>query len=154
MNGGGVTSVVPSLVAGYNIMVAPRWVAGIEAQIAPNISTSDVKIEWTGAARLRAGYLVTPTVLAYGSVGWGTSGIKDVTHSGFTVPVERVHAWGYGTGIEAAVSDRWRVRADYQRYWTNTIDVTLPTAGTPAPATVKAFAQTARLGAIYAFGGP
>ncbi|MBX9778159.1 MAG: outer membrane beta-barrel protein [Xanthobacteraceae bacterium] len=151
VNGGGVTSIVPSLMVGYNVMIAPRWVAGVEGEIAPNISASDVKIEWTGAARVRAGYLVTPTVLAYGSVGWGTAGIKNLTHSGFTVPIERVHAWGYGTGIEAAVSDRWRVRADYQYYWTNTIDVTIPTFITPSPATVKAVAQTARLGAIHAF---
>ncbi len=151
VNGIGVSAVVPSLVVGYNIQVAPRWLAGIEGEIAPNISTSDVKIEWTGAARVRAGYLVTPAVLAYGSVGWGTAGIENVSHSGLTVPVERVHAFGYGTGIEAAVSDRWRLRADYQRYWSTTVDITLPTG---VPATVKATGQTARLGAIYQLSGP
>jgi len=151
VDGVGVSAVVPSLVVGYNIQLAPRLLAGIEGEIAPNISTSDVKIEWTGAARVRAGYLVTPAVLAYGSLGWGTAGIKNVTHSGFTVPVERVHAFGYGTGIEAAVTDRWRLRADYQRYWSNTVDITLPG---PIPATVKATAQTARLGAIYQLSGP
>jgi outer membrane immunogenic protein len=151
VNGIGVTAFVPSLVAGYNILLAPRWLAGVEGEIAPNVSTSDVKIEWTGAARVRAGYLVTPTVLTYGSIGWGTAGIKNVTHSGLNIPIERVHGFGYGTGIEAAVSDRWRLRADYQYYWTKTIDLTLPGA---IPASARATAQTARLGAIYAFGGP
>jgi outer membrane immunogenic protein len=155
VDGVGVTAIVPSLLVGYNIHLAPRWLAGVEGEIAPNISTSDVKIEWTGAARVRAGYLVTPAVLAYGSLGWGTAGVKNITHSGtsLSIPIERIHGFGYGTGIEAAVSDRWRLRADYQFYWTNKVDIIVP-GDSPTPTTVKATAQTARLGAIYAFGGP
>jgi outer membrane immunogenic protein len=152
VDGVGVTAIVPSLLVGYNIQIAPRWLAGIEGEIAPNISTSDVEIEWTGAARLRAGYLVTPAVLAYGSLGWGTASVKNVTRGGtsLSVPIERIHGIGYGTGIEAAVSDRWRLRADYQFYWANKVDIFV----LGDPMTVKATAQAARLGAIYAFGGP
>lgn len=151
VDGVGVTAVVPALIAGYNIALAPRWIAGIEGEIAPNISTSDVDIQWTGAVRARVGYLLTPTVMAYGSLGWGTAGIGNITHPqlGGTIPVERVHAIGYGTGIEAAITDAWRLRADYQFYWTNNVDIVLP----GIPVTIKATAQTARLGAIYAFGG-
>jgi outer membrane immunogenic protein len=155
VNGGGVSAVVPTAMAGYNIMLAPRWLAGIEAEIAPNISTSDVKIEWTGAARGRVGYLLTPTVLTYGTVGWGTAGVKDFTFNNaglaILVPIERIHALGVGGGVEAALTDRWRLRADYQYYVTNTIDVVLP--GNLAT-TVKATSQTARLGAIYQLSGP
>lgn len=157
-DGIGVSAVVPSAMAGYNIFIAPRWVAGVEGEIAPNLSTSDVKIEWTGAARVRAGYLVTPLVLAYGTVGWGTAGVKTITRSGTTIsiPIERVHALGLGTGIEAAITDRWRVRADYQYYWAGTIDILLPGdgGGPPVPASVKATAQTARLGVSYQLSGP
>jgi outer membrane immunogenic protein len=152
-DGAGLSAVVPSAMAGYNIMIAPRWLAGIEAEIAPNISTSDVKIEWTGAVRGRVGYLVTPAVLAYGTVGWGTAGIKDVTHPalGTSIPIERVHALGIGTGVEAAITDRWRLRADYQYYVSNTIDIVLPGN---LQTTVKGTSQTARLGAVYQLSGP
>jgi outer membrane immunogenic protein len=156
VDGGGVSSVVPSLMLGYNFFIAPRLLVGVEGEIAPNIATSDVKIEWTGAARLRGGYLVTPNVLAYGTVGWGTSGIKDLTRPELLapIPIERVHALSVGSGVEAAITDRWRLRADYQRYFTDTINVLVPTGGAPLPATVKASAHTARLGASYQLGGP
>ena len=156
VDGGGVSSVVPSLMLGYNFMIAPRLLVGVEGEIAPNIATSDVKIEWTGAARLRGGLLVTPNVLAYGTVGWGTSGIKDLTRPELFAPIaiERVHALSVGSGVEAAITDRWRLRADYQRYFTDTINVLLPYFGAPLPATVKASAHTARLGASYQLGGP
>jgi opacity protein-like surface antigen len=156
VDGGGVSSVVPSFMVGYNLMIAPRLLVGVEGEIAPNISTSDVKIEWTGAARLRGGLLVTPNVLAYGTVGWGTSGIKDLTRPElFTpIPIERVHALSVGSGVEAAITDRWRLRADYQRYFTDSITVALPGGAAPLLANVKASAHTARLGASYQLGGP
>jgi outer membrane immunogenic protein len=156
VDGGGVSSVVPSFMLGYNFMISPRLLVGVEGEIAPNIATSDVEIEWTGAARLRGGLLVTPNVLAYGTVGWGTSGIKDLTRPELfgAIPIERVHALSVGSGVEAAITDRWRLRADYQRYFTDTITVALPGGGAPLLANVKASAHTARLGASYQFGGP
>ena len=156
VDGGGVSSVVPSLMLGYNFLISPRLLVGVEGEIAPNIATSDVKIEWTGAARLRGGLLVTPNVLAYGTVGWGTSGIKDLTRPELfaPIPIERVHALSVGSGVEAAITDRWRLRADYQRYFTDTINVSLPGGAAPLPATVKASAHTARLGASYQLSGP
>ena len=156
VDGGGVSSVVPSLMLGYNFLISPRLLVGIEGEIAPNIATSDVEIEWTGAARLRGGLLVTPNVLAYGTVGWGTSGIKDLTRPELfgPIPIERVHALSVGSGVEAAITDRWRLRADYQRYFTDTINVVVPGGAAPLPLTVKASAHTARLGASYQLGGP
>ena len=52
--------------------------------------------------------------------------------------------------MEAAITDRWRLRADYQYYVTNTIDIVLPVNN---PTTVRATSQTARLGAIYQLSG-
>jgi outer membrane immunogenic protein len=156
VDGIGVSAVLPTALAGYNLLIAPRWLVGLEGEIAPNISTSDVKIEWTGTAQVRAGYLVTPAILAYGSLVWGTAGIGNVTRDGtsLSIPVERVFAWGWSTGVEAAVSDRWRLRADYRRFFTDTITVTVPGDLGPTPVTVKADGHIARLGAIYQFGGP
>jgi outer membrane immunogenic protein len=151
-DGIGVTGVLPSAMVGFNVLLAPRWLAGLEGEIAPNISTSDVKVEWTGAARVRAGYLVTPATLVYGSVGWATAGIETITRDGTSlwIPIQRVHALGVGTGVEAAISDRWRLRADYQYYWTNTLHITVDNI----PINVKTTARTAKLGLIYAIGGP
>jgi outer membrane immunogenic protein len=156
VDGVGVSAVLPTALAGYNVLIAPRWLVGLEGEIAPNISTSDVKVEWTGAVHVRAGYLVTPTILAYGGLGWGTAGIGNVTRNGtsLSVPVERVHAWGWTTGIEAALTDRWRLRADYRRFFTDTIDLTVPGDLGPTPVTVKANGHIARLGVIYQLSGP
>jgi outer membrane immunogenic protein len=156
VDGVGVSAVLPTALAGYNFLIAPRWLVGLEGEIAPNISTSDVKIEWTGTVQARAGYLVTPSVLAYGSLVWGTAGIGNVTRDGtsLSIPVERVYAWGWSTGVEAAVTDRWRLRADYRRFFTDTVTVTVPGDLGPTPVTVKADGHIARLGAIYQFGGP
>jgi outer membrane immunogenic protein len=152
-DGLGISSVFPSALAGYNVFLAPRWIASIEGEIAPNISTSDVEIEWTGVVRGRIGYLLTPAVLAYAHAGWGTSSIKNVTFSGTSasIPIERINALGVGTGVEAAVTDRWRLRADYTYVFTDTIDVVVP--GNVA-ATAKASGHMGRVGAIYHLGGP
>ncbi len=153
-DGVGVSAVLPTGLVGYNLLVAPRWMVGIEAEAAPNISTSDVKIEWTGSAQLRAGYFVTPAVLAYGSLVWGTAGIGNVTRDGtsLSVPVERVYAFGWSTGIEAAITDRWRLRADYRRFFTDTVTLIVP-GDAPTPVTVKTSGHIARVGAIYQLGG-
>ena len=144
VDGGGVSSVVPSLMLGYNFIIAPRLLVGVEGEIAPNIATSDVEIEWTGAARLRGGLLVTPNVLAYGTVGWGTSGIDDLTRPELfaPIPIERVHALSVGSGVEAAITDRWRLRADYQRYFTDTINVVLPAGAAAASSSPSKRART------------
>jgi opacity protein-like surface antigen len=95
---------------------------------------------------------VTPATLVYGSVGWATGGIETVTRDGtsLSIPIQRVHALGLGMGVEAAISDRWRLRADYQYYWTKTLHI----IAEEIPINVKTTAQTAKLGLIYQISGP
>jgi outer membrane immunogenic protein len=154
VDGVGIAAVLPVGLVGYNIQVAPRWLAGIEGEISPNISISDIEVEWTGAVRARVGYLLTPTTMVFGNVGWGTAGVQPVTLNGsqVTTHIDRVQAFGWGTGIEAAITDRWRVRADYQYFITQSINFTVPGDATSATAKVKG--QSARLGVIYQLGGP
>jgi len=154
-DGIGVATVLPSTVVGYNVQLAPRWLAGIEGELSPNISTSDIEVEWTGAVRARLGYLITPTTMVYGNVGWGTAGIQPVRLNGSLVTdeIDRVHAFGWGTGVEAAVTDRWRVRADYQSFITRSVSFTVP-GEDPTVVSVKAKGQAARLGVIYQLSGP
>jgi outer membrane immunogenic protein len=154
IDGIGFSSVVPSALVGYNVLVTPRWLVGIEGEIVPNISTSDVKVQWAGDARVRAGYLMTPSTLAYGSVGWATAGVKDLNVQGVSFSIERAQALTLGTGIEAAVSERWRVRADYIYFITNRLDISFTGTGIFASniANARATGQKSRLGLIYQFG--
>jgi outer membrane immunogenic protein len=157
VDGIGFSTVVPSALIGYNFLIAPRWLVGIEGEIVPNISTSDIKVQWAGDARVRGGYLLTPSTLAYGSVGWATAGIKDLKLDGVSIPIERANALTLGTGVEAALSERWHVRADYIYFITNKLDIGLNLAGAGYPgingiATAHATGQKMRIGLIYQFG--
>jgi outer membrane immunogenic protein len=157
VDGIGFSTVVPSALIGYNFLIAPRWLVGIEGEIVPNISTSDVKVQWAGDARVRAGYLLTPSTLAYGSVGWATAGIEDLKLDGVPIPIERANALTLGTGMEAALSERWHVRADYIYFITDKLDIGLNAAGAGYPAikgiaTARARGQKMRIGLIYQFG--
>ena len=75
-----------SIYGGYNLQVAPTVVIGVEADYgwADNHSTlasipglgvqgfgsfTDVRGRWDGSVRGRAGYLITPMLLAYGTAG-------------------------------------------------------------------------------------
>jgi hypothetical protein len=87
----GGTSFAGGFQAGYNWQFAPTWVAGIEgdwswANAAGNINQPWVlnpsgvvvpgsftsmssTLEWVSSIRARLGYLVTPTLMAYGTAG-------------------------------------------------------------------------------------
>ena len=78
---------------GYDLQLAPRWVAGIEGDAAysdrtagiagipgciitcisgvpgPGVDTSSVGMRWDASARARVGYLVLPNLLLYGTGG-------------------------------------------------------------------------------------
>ena len=119
----------------------------------PNIATSDIKVRWAGDVRARAGYLLTPATLAYGTVGWATAGISDLKVEGISLPIERAHALTLGTGIEAALSEHWHLRADYIYFITNSLQIDANGAGISATdiAHARATGQKMRLGLIYQF---
>jgi hypothetical protein len=61
----------------------------------------------------------------------------------------------WGTGIEAAISDNWRLRADFQSWIAQDITVVLRDENDePVPLKVKTRGHTGRLGLICQFGGP
>jgi opacity protein-like surface antigen len=81
--------------AGYNWQFAPTWVAGIEgdwswadargninqpwvldpsgAVVAGSVTSMSSTLDWVSSIRARLGYLITPTLMAYGTAGgaWG-----------------------------------------------------------------------------------
>ena len=130
--------------AGYNWQFATQWVAGIEGDWAwaNNTTTADgfkflisnqppdssfsVKTGWDASARLRLGYLATPTILAYvtGGAAWIQTGVT--TNCGTTscfpgtvtpAVVDQASVrtgWTVGGGLEDMFAANWILRAEYR----------------------------------------
>jgi outer membrane immunogenic protein len=83
-----------------------------------NVNTA-VSTNWLVTARPRAGYLVTPALLLYGTGGLAvtddrfsqTAGLAN----GFTVSSSSTNriGWTIGAGVEYAVDDHWSAKAEY-----------------------------------------
>lgn len=122
---------VGGLLAGYNHMIAPRWLVGVEGDVSfPNITTQvnfsdvfeelDASVEQRGpeySLRGRVGYLVTPGSLLYGTAGWTWS---EFTRT-LTVPIaaysetDKASFNGpqIGAGIETMIAPGWIARLEY-----------------------------------------
>lgn len=97
--------------AGYDLALSPRITVG------PEVSLSDSTIDGAGldasrelAGSLRAGYVVTPQVLAFAKVGYTSARIEGV--NGGHTSLEGVR---YGGGLEYAVTPNTYISAEYQR---------------------------------------
>jgi outer membrane immunogenic protein len=147
---------------GYNDQVMPDWVVGLEGDyswtkadgtitqpwIAPGggavgagVQTSmSANLKWIASARLRVGYLLTPSVMAYATGGgaWaniGYSGTATNNGGGYLVNFNSSSTQtGYvaGGGLEWMMTDNWTVRAEYLYYQFGkgpNVDASLPSAG-------------------------
>lgn len=138
---------------GYNWQVLPTWVVGIEGDVAwgdnkktiagipgaedptvvgsPGADSTSVKQGWDASLRLRAGYLISPTMLIYATggvaftrleatvtcgtalpVGWCLGGAGNVGRTD-TQSTERT-GWTVGGGLEAVLAGNWLLRAEYR----------------------------------------
>jgi outer membrane immunogenic protein len=170
---------------GYNWQVKPDWLVGVEADIQGSgikgtdtgiatpqfldVSTTSVgkKLDWFGTVRVRAGVLVDPSLLLYGTGGfaYGKTEISfstaDVTSGcivGATICADnsgtRIHGgWTVGGGIEAMVARHWTVRAEY--LYVDLGEQTLEAPSSTAPITFSATGKfqenIVRIGANYLF---
>jgi outer membrane immunogenic protein len=82
--------------------------------------TSHHELDWFGTARLRAGFLLTDTILLYGTGGLAVADVNSVYTAslvGFgTVGAsasDTIVGWVIGAGVEAALSRNWSVKAEY-----------------------------------------
>lgn len=192
------SSVRGAIYGGYNWQVAPTWLLGVEADVgygnnrktnagipglesptvagAPGLDFSSVNQTWDASIRGRAGYLVSPSVLLYGTggvafthfsasggcvtafpVGWcaiGTNLPRTDTSSS-----DRV-GWTVGGGIEAMVAPNWLLRGEYRYTDYGTYGFTQfrspAGAGTvdTYSADLRLRTHTAMVGLAYKFGGP
>ena len=110
---------VGTLFAGYNWQ-AGRAVLGLEADIGTGylddsigagagIVSSDLNV--MGSLRARAGFLVTPAFMVYGTAGLAAADF-DFRANGITAS-ETLYGYQIGTGTELAISPKWSMRMEY-----------------------------------------
>lgn len=130
---------------GYNWQVAPVWVVGLEADLnytginqsdtvtqalgppifAPGafVHTVTDRLDWFGTVRPRVGFLVTPTLLLYGTGGLAYGHVSSSEFALFPPPgssdtyagsLSAVRAgWTAGAGLEYAIKPGWMLKAEY-----------------------------------------
>lgn len=175
---------------GVNWQVLPAWVVGVEADAAwinqssrvtgligcvtfcgflpgsPAGDSTSVSTSWDGSIRARAGYLVTPAALVYGTAGLA---LKESTASmscdAATSPwcifnegqtmVSRVQTgWTAGGGVEYRAWGNWFVRGEYRysgyQSWSPAF---FQGTSDEVHATLSSHSQMAIFGLHYLFGG-
>ncbi len=185
---------------GYDRQFSPQWVAGVEIDAAyadktvtaagipgcaascfpgslgPGADLSSVRMKWDASLRARLGFLVSPTVLLYGTggVAWQNVATSATCQHSLADPFCFVVAgnplftatnsttrtgWTIGGGIDVKVATNWYVRGEY-RYanfgtWTDALSLSLG-AATPNIVNyqLKLNTQIATFGIAYKFGGP
>ncbi len=114
-NNGGVGT----LFAGYNWQ-AGRAVLGLEADIGTGYLDDSVgaglglvstDLNVMGSLRARAGYLVTPAFMVYGTAGLAAADF-DFRANGLTAS-ETLFGYQVGAGTELAISPNWSMRMEY-----------------------------------------
>jgi len=99
--------------------------------------TDSIALDWVGTARLRAGFLITPRILAYGTVGVGfgmmnlhsiTTGQNDWGNWLMDEVSVRTAGVGltWGVGLEAAITERLSIRVEFRSTRLNAFDITSP----------------------------
>jgi outer membrane immunogenic protein len=82
------------------------------------LAAAGVKEHWLGTGRARAGFLLSPQVLIYGTGGFAVANVEafvDDTALGSSVFSETKTRWGWtaGGGVEWAFANNWSVKAEY-----------------------------------------
>ncbi|MBL8543582.1 MAG: porin family protein [Hyphomonadaceae bacterium] len=108
---------------GYNWTVGGSWVLGGELQATwgdregddggsgGDVNGVDIGTEWS--LRGRAGYLITPTILLYGTAGYVSMDVEASAPGGET-PSETITGWTYGVGGEWAFNDTWSATLEWR----------------------------------------
>lgn len=88
--------------------------------------SASYETDWSYGLSARAGYLVTPTVLAYGRVGYQWTEFEGTATSAATaVNFDRTFdGWRLGGGVEVAITDNLLSRVEYTYTDYDTYDLT------------------------------
>jgi outer membrane immunogenic protein len=157
---------------GFDYQFADRLVAGVFADgtyggltgtIQANGQSGTTNQDWSWAAGGRLGWLITPTLLAYGNAGFtqahftGAGLLTSATAlpSGYGVPGLTANGWFAGLGVEAMFAPGWFWRTEY-RYADYDAGTLADTGGGPALSSIRfhPIEQTITSGVVYKFGWP
>lgn len=166
---------------GYNRQFAPRWVAGIEADVSfgdhdtrqanffPGVvgiifpiapgEFSAIKLKWDGSLRGRLGYLVTPSTMVFGTAGLAWQQVElNIQCTFFAGCPAAGHGetirpgWTVGGGIETAITGNWFARAEYRYADFGKFNIPLTFLGATAGVPIEVATHEASLGLSYRFG--
>jgi len=150
--------------AGYNHILAGNWLAGVEVEGNGNSFISHYYDSyyggnyytqgWSLAARLRLGFLASPSTLFYGSIGVA-SGNLDYSKgywayynsTGYSSPNATVTGVQFGAGVETFITPQVSVRAEgiFTHYGTEQIT----DLGNPYISSIALDTLVARVGISY-----
>jgi outer membrane immunogenic protein len=163
--------------SGFNWQIGNQWVVGYESDIqwsgqrgsstfcvltcAILAVNADHRLPWFGTARSRAGVLVTPNILLYGTYGVAYGETRaDYTLNVLNVPVAAESfrntraGWTAGAGVEGAVGGGWSIKAEYLYIDLGRSSVSASAFGAPVfQINNRVTDNIARLGVNYKFGG-
>jgi outer membrane immunogenic protein len=144
----------------------------------PGLDNATVRETWDASVRGRLGYVVTGTVLLYGTAGVSWMNVQASATCGTAFPVGWCAAnspflgttqtvtttrmgWTAGGGIEVMVTPHWLARAEYRFTDYGSFGATLFTGfngnvvnGDAFSFDTKLTTQTTLIGVAYKFGGP
>jgi outer membrane immunogenic protein len=117
------------------------------------------KLSWFGTARSRLGYLVTPTLLLYGTAGVAYGQVKsNYTLNVLNTPLAAVNfkdvkaGWTAGAGLEFAFTGNWSTKVEYLYMDLGENEIAF-SAGAVAGTLQRQFTDhIARVGVNYRFG--
>jgi outer membrane immunogenic protein len=173
-----VDGVIGGFQSGYNWQ-GGSWVIGLESDLQFSGQKGDAqycnlggttcavaslnashKLWWFGTSRTRLGYLVTPSMLFYGTGGVAFGQIKsDYNLSLGGAPFASVNfkdvkaGWTAGGGIEFAFAGNWSAKLEYLYMDLGDSEVTVNAAGASARVTRGFTDHIARVGVNYRFSG-
>jgi outer membrane immunogenic protein len=185
-NGG--SSFLGGFHAGYNWQFAPTWVTGLEgdwswanaggsftqpwtnfgtgAATPPgDVTTMSLRLDWLSSIRGRLGYLLMPSLLAYGTGGaaWAridyfasaVNGGGGLTYTPSTAFSSTSAGYVVGGGLEWAMTDHWLLRAEYLYYAFGSQSTLVSSVNFPGKPSSFAWSTTSvnvgRLGLSYKF---
>jgi len=92
---------------GYQRQLGSNVVVGIELD---GGTTGMAEVSWLATARLRAGYLLTPQLLVYGTGGGAYGRLSD------TMANLSITGWVVGGGVEYALARNLSARVEYRHH--------------------------------------
>lgn len=135
-----------------------QWVVGTDSDFSfsdaesgaftDGVDTATAETNWSSSSRVRAGHLVTPNLLVYGTVGIAFADI-DVSGSLTGSQDERFFGVQYGGGIETTFRGRYFLRAEYLH--TDYGDENFGTGGGGAPLNLDPDSDVVRAAVGYRF---